>query len=260
VRVVTVPFSEMARRTLQIDRDYGTEVVCRGEGDPMVLVHGTPLDARTWERFELPGRRLIAYDLRAHGSASAAPPALSYEQLADDLGAVLDSLSIDKAEVLGHSFGGQVVQCFGARHPERVSRLWIVCSRTAPFPPFAAAAERIEREGLAPVAAGALERWFTASEREAGTEAVAYARSCLDEAHTTAYAAALRLIAPFDLPESLRPAPFPTVMIAAERDQVATAEVMGEGARLCEGELRLAHDRGHMLPLQDPALLARLMA
>ena len=248
-----------AAETIAIDDDYRTEVTTRGEGEPMVLVHGTPLDARAWRRLELPGRRLIAYDLRAHGSASRSAPATSYEQLADDLAAILDRLSIAEAELVGHSFGGQVVQSFAARHPGRVKHLWIVCSRTAPFPPFAVAAERIAAAGLASVAADFIALWFTPAEVEAETEAVAYARRHLVDSHTRAFAAALRLIAPFDLPESLRPAPFRTTLIAAERDQVATPAVMREGARLYGGEVRLARAHGHMLPLQDPALLAGLI-
>jgi 3-oxoadipate enol-lactonase len=246
--------------TLEIDSGYRTRVIDRGEGEPLLLIHGTPLDAGTWERFELPGRRLIAYDLRAHGSASGSEPATSYEQLADDVAAVLDHLGIARAEVLGHSFGGQVAMAFAAASPERVRHLWVVCSRTSPFPPFAAAADRIDAEGIEGAAAQALERWFTAAEREADTDGVAYARAHLDASHAEAFASAMRLIAPFDLPEALRPAPFPTTMIAAERDEVATPEVMSEGASLCHGEFRLAPDHGHMLPLQDPALLARLMA
>jgi 3-oxoadipate enol-lactonase len=250
----------MATETVEIDSTYRTRLADRGDGPPTVLIHGTPLDSGTWDPLELPGRRLLAYDLRAHGSAADSPPATSYDQLAADLATLMDRLGIEAAEIVGHSFGGQVAMAFAARFPERVRHLWVVCCRASPFPPFAAAAERIEAEGIAPAAAAALERWFTPAERDPETPAVAYARAHLTDSHAAAFAAAMRLIAPFDLPAPLRPSPFPSTFIAAERDEVATPEDMEKGAGLCAGRFRLAPGHGHMLPLQDPALLARLMA
>lgn len=249
----------MKRATLAVDGGYRTELRVRGDGAPLVAIHGTPLDAATWEPLVLPGRRLVAYDLRGHGSAADSAPGTSYEQLAADLLAVLDHLALDRVEVVGHSFGGQVAQAFAAAHPERVERLWIVCSRSAPFPPFAAIAERVEAEGFGELGPEFLARWFTAADLEAETDAVRYARRHLTDAHAAAFAAALRLIAPFTLPAALREAPVPISLIAGERDPVATPDALGEAAELCGGDFHLARGRGHMLPVEDPALLARLL-
>jgi 3-oxoadipate enol-lactonase len=250
----------VAGSRVEIGAGYEPQLIDRGSGPAVILVHGTPLDAHCWDRLDLPARRLIAYDLRGHGSAEASAPASSYDQLVDDLATLLDRLELDQAEILGHSFGGQVAQSFAARFPERTRRLWVACSRCAPFPPFEAMAERIDEDGAAAVGAEAIARWFSADDLAGETEGVRYARACIDRANPSAFAGAFRLIAPFSLPVELMSAPFPVTFIAAERDPIASAEVLAEGARKTGGKLILAPGAGHMLPVEDPKLLSRLIS
>lgn len=176
-----------------IDSTYRPSITDVGQGPPVVLVHGTPLDAKAWDGLvpRLAARhRVIAYDLRGHGSARSCPLPGTYAPLIDDLALLLDELGLERAHVAGHSFGGQVAASFAVAHPERVEALTVVCPRSTPFPPFAAAAEAIERDGIRSVAASALARWFTPEALARDAPAVRYARSCLSPEAAPTLAAA----------------------------------------------------------------------
>jgi pimeloyl-ACP methyl ester carboxylesterase len=102
----------------------------RGEGAPVVFVHGFSNDRFVWDdlALALPERfRPIGYDLRGHGD-SGWSLACAYHPLdhARDLGLVLDSLGLARAAIVGHSLGGNVATLFAAQHPERVSALALV--------------------------------------------------------------------------------------------------------------------------------------
>lgn len=250
------------RRTLSIDPPYTTSVRDEGHGPVVVLVHGTPLDAASWdgvvERLS-PHCRVITYDLRGHGSARSSPVPDSYGPLADDLARLLDALEVDRAHVAGHSFGGQVVMSFAAAHPERLTALSVVCSRVRPFPPFAAAADEIDAGGMRAVSEAVIARWWSPDELERDAPVIRYARSCFALDAGPTFAAALRLLAPFDLGDRLDGFPAPARFVGAERDVVALPEDLREAAgRLSRGEFVLERDAGHMLLTEHPDRIAEL--
>jgi pimeloyl-ACP methyl ester carboxylesterase len=79
--------------------------------------------------------RVLAPDLRGHGSSTHTGRAESFgfEQLVDDLRALLDALGIDRCDLLGHSVGGMLTLRFALAFPERVASLILL--NTAPFAP-----------------------------------------------------------------------------------------------------------------------------
>ncbi len=100
-----------------------------GIGQPLVLIHGgvgaiemfgevLPLLA---ER-----RQVIAVDLQAHGRTADIDRPLSYEQMADDIGALVNHLGFEKADVMGYSLGGGVALRTAIQHPELVRKLVLV--------------------------------------------------------------------------------------------------------------------------------------
>ncbi|MFI7066163.1 alpha/beta fold hydrolase [Kribbella sp. NPDC050124] len=102
-----------------------------GDGPALLLVHAGVADARMWARQvdELSqDHRVITLDLRGYGETPL-EPAAKYSD-AGDLIAVLDELGVDTVEAVGASYGGYVVQQAASRHPERFSRLVLLCAPT----------------------------------------------------------------------------------------------------------------------------------
>ena len=90
-----------------------------GTGKPIVLIHGYPLDANSWERQErvllAEGYRCISYDRRGFGASSRPTSGYDYDTFAADLKSLLDHLALDQEVVLaGFSMGtGEVTRYLG---------------------------------------------------------------------------------------------------------------------------------------------------
>jgi 3-oxoadipate enol-lactonase len=98
-----------------------------GSGHPLVLIHGFGLDTRMWDdQFDVFARhyRVVPYGMRGYGDS--APPADESYSHTDDLKALLEHLSIDRAHVLGQSRGGAVAIDFALAHPGATSALVLV--------------------------------------------------------------------------------------------------------------------------------------
>jgi pimeloyl-ACP methyl ester carboxylesterase len=119
-------------RTGQVDVN-GVELYyeVHGQGSPLVMLHGgvNPSDmfgvplARMAESHEV-----LAIHLRGHGLSTDTDEPWSYEQMADDVVALLDALNIERIDVMGWSLGGGVALQTAIRHPERVGRLVVIGS------------------------------------------------------------------------------------------------------------------------------------
>lgn len=108
-----------------------------GEGSPVVLIHGWPLNSTMWDYqlAELPrhGLRVIAYDRRGFGQSSKPWDGYEYDTFADDLKAVLDTLDLQDVTLVGMSMGGGEVARYMSRHGgARVSKVVFVGAVT-PF-------------------------------------------------------------------------------------------------------------------------------
>jgi pimeloyl-ACP methyl ester carboxylesterase len=82
-----------------------------GTGAPLVLLPGTWCDDEDWDgvRKHLPpGVRTISAEFRCHGASDAPPGAFSLADLAEDILALIEHLSLERAVVAGHSLGGIV--------------------------------------------------------------------------------------------------------------------------------------------------------
>jgi pimeloyl-ACP methyl ester carboxylesterase len=96
-----------------------------GQGSPLVILHGLFGSGANWGAMakRLAGsRRVVTVDLRNHGESPHAE-SMTYEEMADDLLALLDKTGVEKAALLGHSLGGKVAMGFALLHPERTEAL-----------------------------------------------------------------------------------------------------------------------------------------
>lgn len=100
-------------------------------GFPVVMVHGWPESSHCWEgvaNFLDPSFRIIAPDLRGLGDSERTMDVAAYQkkELAKDILSVLDALDINEFYLVGHDWGGIVVQELAFLAPERVKKLVIM--------------------------------------------------------------------------------------------------------------------------------------
>ena len=98
-----------------------------GSGEPVVLLHGAFMTiTNNWTEWigELSKtRKVIAVEMQGHGRTADIERDISYENLADDVAALLDHLKIPRADLIGYSMGGGVAMQCAIRHPEKVRKV-----------------------------------------------------------------------------------------------------------------------------------------
>lgn len=118
-----------------IEAKDGTQLHVKdiGSGHPVVLIHGWPLTGDMFEYQSLAlleaGYRVITYDRRGFGQSGHPADTYNYDVFADDLGAVLEGLDIDKAHLVGFSMGGGEIARYLTRYGAgRVSKAVLIAS------------------------------------------------------------------------------------------------------------------------------------
>jgi pimeloyl-ACP methyl ester carboxylesterase len=104
-----------------------------GSGLPLVVLHGAFMTIGAMGALVpalAEARRVVAVELQGHGHTADVDRPLSYEQLADDVAALLRHLDIEQADVFGYSMGGGTAFQLAMRHPELVRKL-IVASASS---------------------------------------------------------------------------------------------------------------------------------
>lgn len=103
-----------------------TAYIEKGYGDPLILLHGNGESSEYFEyQIETFSRffKVIAVDSRGHGKSTRGTGRLTLQRIADDLYDFMNALSIEKADLLGFSDGGNIALLFALSHPEKINRL-----------------------------------------------------------------------------------------------------------------------------------------
>ncbi len=107
-----------------------------GTGRPVLLLHGWPLSADSWDDLALAlaaeGFRVIAYDRRGFGRSDQPWSGYEYDTLADDLAAVIKATGVQDATLLGFSMGGGEVARYLSRHQGKHLRQAVLLSSVVP--------------------------------------------------------------------------------------------------------------------------------
>ena len=104
-----------------------------GKGPVVTFSHGWPLNADAWDGqmlfLQQNGFRVVAHDRRGHGRSSQASSGNDMNGYADDLAAVLDTLDLKNAILVGHSTGGgEVVRYIGRHGTKRVAGVVLIAA------------------------------------------------------------------------------------------------------------------------------------
>ena len=137
-----------------------------GTGAPLVMLHGGVVGipmlgstltelARSWQ--------VIAVELQGHGRTTDIDRPLSFEAMADDVVALLKTLGIEQADVMGYSLGASVALQVAIRHPESVRKLVSVSaafSHQGWYPEVRADFDRMGPEAAEPMKQSPLSQLF----------------------------------------------------------------------------------------------------
>ena len=110
----------------------------QGSGPPVVLLHGWPLDGRSWEpqvhALLAAGHRVVNYDRRGFGRSSRPATGYDFDTLAADLDAVLRALDLRDVTLVGFSLGtGELVRYVGRYGTKRLRSAVIIESLAPSF-------------------------------------------------------------------------------------------------------------------------------
>ncbi len=117
----------------------------REDGELVILNNGVFMNTTSWA-FQLPALvsryRVLTYDMRGQGQSEHPAGEYSLEQHGEDLLALMDALHLDKAHMVGTSYGGELNLVMGIRYPERCQSLVIIASVSHSEPLLVAMIER----------------------------------------------------------------------------------------------------------------------
>lgn len=251
------------------DAELAVEV--RGEGLPVLFLHGLPFDRTVW-RHQMAGLtrcRRIAVDLRGVGESTAppVPEAYAIARYADDVVAVLDAVGARDAVMCGLSMGGYIVFEVLRRYPERVKAVALVDTRPDADSPEGkrgreALAELAERDGPDAVLARLLPRLLAPATPATQPEVVAQIREMARRWSVPALAGALRALRDRpDSTETLRALRVPALVVVGGEDRISPPSVAEAMAALIPGaRCHVIPAAGHVAPLEQPLATTRLLA
>jgi 3-oxoadipate enol-lactonase len=252
-----------------------------GTGPPVVFLHPTPLDRDYWRPLtkELAGIRSVVPDLRGHGVSelgSALPvggfdlvpdaPVLTMEQLASDVLALLDQVSLRKAVFVGCSIGGYVLLELWRRAPERMTGLVFICSKPQPDAPanLGRRAEIIQRartEGVTTLFDGMTQTLLSETSRRERPEIATEVRAHMTLTPEAEVAVQAGLATRPDSVPTVPTIRVPVLAIAGAEDTSVTPADM-EAFRAAPGgcEFHVLPGAGHFAAYEQPRRVAALMA
>lgn len=235
----------------------------RGNGLPLVLIHGFPLCRKMWqpqsEALAKAGCRVITPDLRGFGESGLTAGTVSMDNYADDIVALMDHLGIDKAVVGGMSMGGYVLLNLLERYPERIAAPIFIVTKAgaddeAGKARRTALAEACRIEGIMPVEEAFRGILFAPETHSDKPELVDDVISwvCTTEPGA-AEAGLIAMRERKDYVAQLGSISQPALVIGADQDQAIPLENSRLiAAGIPDAALCILHGGGHMVNLEQP--------
>jgi 3-oxoadipate enol-lactonase len=201
-------------------------------------------------------QRVLRVDHPGHGQSPVPESRIAVDDIARALLALLDELEIERASFCGLSLGGMVGQWLGANAPERIDRLVLACTGAAlgTREVYDERAALVRREGVAVVAEGARERWFTPAFRNSDE-----ANRIIDELRgipPDGYAACAEAVGTFDFRVKLPQIVPPTLVLFGEEDPVTPPPVIDELATIPGARRMGLPHAAHLANVEQPDAFA----
>lgn len=201
--------------------------------------------------------RVVIYSPRGHGGSNTPDGPYTIAELADDAAHVLEMCGLESAHHAGVSLGGMIALQLAVSRPETVQSVIAIASSAHPGDPqkWLDRAATVRADGMAPLAQGALDRWFTADFLE--DPAARAAQQSLLGVEPEGYAGCCEAISTFDLRGQLGSIEVPTLVLAGADDEALPlphSEAIAAGVP--NSELHIVRHSAHLPPTQQPRAVA----
>ena len=230
--------------------------VHRGQGTPLVLIHGYPLDHSIWDPI-LPLLEdtftVIVPDLRGFGASSGVERTYGMEDYAADIAGLLDHLGVQQAALVGHSMGGYVALAFAKAYPARIRGLGLVSSQAPADPPdrkegrYKTAAD-VEEKGVGGVAESMPAKFSSDPALQS------FSRELIGKQSVSGVAGALKAMAERqDSTELLKGFQMPLVIVHGDADELIPVDRAREiESAVMQARLYVLPGGGHLPMMQAP--------
>jgi len=197
----------------------------KGKGRPLVLIHPLGLDHRLWDYCigDLAEHRtLITFDLPGHGLSPVPDNNYSIEDISKNLLESLRLADIDKADFLGLSIGGMILQHFASVNASMVEKL-ILVDTTFKYSKdwqlnWTERARISREEGLENMLEKLLEAFFTEDYLRKGSEDIDYCRDVISKMSGEGYALACEALSRCNLEKSASAITSQTLILCGDQD------------------------------------------
>ena len=255
----------MKARIDDIELGYTDE----GRGNPVVLIHGFPLNRNMWDpqiKALSSDYRVIAPDLRGHGESEGPPGPYLMEVHAYDVRRLLDHLNIDQAVIAGFSMGGYATFAFYRLYPGRVKALILADTRPQADSPEAKQGRMdlagvARKEGAGAIADRLIPRLLTQSSVETRKDLVDNVRRMITSTPVVGIAGDLMGLAErADSVSTMDTISCPTLVIVGEQDALTPLPDSQLMAQKIKGaKLETIPNAAHLSNMEQPEVFNSAM-
>jgi 3-oxoadipate enol-lactonase len=205
---------------------------------------------------------IVLYDKRGHGLSDIGDVPPSMDLHVSDLAGLLDLLSVSQAVVCGLSVGGLIAQGLYATRPDLVRAL-VLCDtahKIGTAESWNARIATVEQNGIASIADGVLEKWFTPAFRRPENNAYHGYRNMLVRQPVTGYTGTCAAIRDADFTEAAKRIAIPTICIVGDQDGSTPPDLVLSTAKLIPGaRYEVIRDAGHIPCVEQPEALTAVL-
>lgn len=232
---------------------------------PLVFVNSLGTDARIWDEViaRFSDRYLcLSYDKRGHGLSDAPGADYRLDDHLDDLEGLLDHVGIDKSVLVGVSVGGLIGQGLALRAPGRLVGL-VLCDTAPKVGDASFWAQRmsaVRQNGMAAIADGIMERWFSPGFRRDRPDELAGWRNLFLRTHAAGYVATCATLRDTDLTDNVGAISPPALVVAGDADLATPVElVRALAAGMPNARFEVLAGAGHIPSIEQPENLSGLI-
>ena len=236
-----------------------------GEGEPIIFTHGIGSQKISWNgvvEILKDKYQCITYDLRGHGDTPLPHSNDFYlDDLVDDLENLRSHLRIDKAHLVGHSLGGQIVPRYARKFPDRVITLSLLS--TAAFRSkneklkILEVIEEIRKKGLDEVLPRLISRWFTDDFIAKNPDAISKRIDQVKKTDTEIFLRVFWIYATCKMEEWLYEIKAPALVMTGENDLACNPDLNKKIAATLDAKLDILKDLRHTITIESGELVGK---